>query len=671
MKQPSYPIENLLREPAEIYSGLVMLSAAILCVMCKSVFLLTPVLSKASSMLLVGLASIRCYQGYKIKRYQWRLLQMPSYSLSTTDIPLSKQLLFLGKGFEWQSIHRQRLHLLSQTNNQHYIEPGKLKRQLQQRVAQHPHSWLAYLLKLPLSPFRPIPNVGGKPWLHGVGSDKEQNVYLSQANRNSHTIVFGMTRVGKTRLMSILVNQDIRNGDAVLVLDPKSDLDLIKDMYAAAKAAGRLSDMRILHAGMPEVSAKYNSLSAYSDISEVATRVTNAISAEGEGKQFKDFAWRFLNITAMCLKDMGETINYRNLSFFVTRPRQLLLAYCDKVLPRTIADYKEQVENCLHQLRVQQANNKRGNPDTVTRADAIRLFVSNYIENVISTGAHQTLHDSIIADLYHAAQTSEEYYGKITASLGPVFDKINKTAAGNIFSWEETLSLPVIQLEEIIKHKQICYIGLDAMSNRAMAEAVGQAVIADLVSLCGRLYKVNTVQQYTLKLHIDEMAEVIRDEAITLVNKAGGAGIHVTAYTQTVNDLGAVFGNNPHKHKMLLGNFGTVIMLRVANLDTARTFTECLQAVQTRSGLPTTTSQDKSFGENGELFSSSNTDVIQQEKQQLVVENDLFSLPQGQAFVLTQGGKVYKIRIPLPTNNEDKETNVEALMQEVNLPHIK
>jgi hypothetical protein len=120
---------------------------------------------------------------------------------------------------------------------------------------------------------------------------------------------------------------------------------------------------------------------------------------------------------------------------------------------------------------------------------------------------------------------------------------------------------------------------------------------------------------------------------------------------------------------MLLGNFGTVIMLRVANLDTARTFTECLQAVQTRSGLPTTTSQDKSFGENGELFSTSNSDVIQQERQQLVVENDLFSLPQGQAFMLTQGGKVYKIRIPLPANNENKDSNIAAIMKKVNLNH--
>ncbi|MFN7098049.1 MAG: conjugative coupling factor TraD, PFGI-1 class, partial [Gammaproteobacteria bacterium] len=230
MKRQIHPIENLLRAPAEIYSGLVMLSAATLCMMYPSVFLLTPSLAKVNSLLLTGLASLRCYQGYKVKRYQWRLLRLPFYSLSTEAIPLSKQVLFLGKGFEWQPIHRQRLHLLSQTNNHHFTERHRLSRLLQQYATQYPQSRLTYLMKLPFSPFKPLPNIGGKPWLHGVGSDKEQNIYLSQQNRNSHTIVVGMTRVGKTRLMSILVNQDIRNGEAVLVLDPKGDVDLVKDM---------------------------------------------------------------------------------------------------------------------------------------------------------------------------------------------------------------------------------------------------------------------------------------------------------------------------------------------------------------------------------------------------------------------------------------------------------
>jgi conjugative coupling factor TraD (TOL family) len=627
-----------------------MLCGAILCYRLPHVFLLTPIFSFLASSILVLFAFLRMKQGFKIKHYHWRLLHMPFYSMSTLEIPHSSGYLFMGLGFEWQSLHRQRLHLLNQLEHAHYLQISHIKKCCQ---------WLSLL--------KPSPDIGGKPWLHGVGSDKEYPIALVQANRNSHTIVFGMTRVGKTRLMSILVNQDIRNNEAVLVLDPKGDIDLIKDMYAAAKAAGRLQDFRILHAGMPEISAKYNALASYSDISEVATRVTNAISAEGEGKQFKDFSWRFLNITAVCLKEMGETINYRNLAFFVTRPRHLLMAYCDKVLPSTIPDYTTKIALVFEQLQQIQSSSKRHNTEAITRADAVRVFVSSYIESVISQGAHNALHDSIIADLYHAAQTSEEYYGKITASLGPVFDKINKTAAGDIFSWQQNLGIPVIQLEDVVRRKQICYIGLDSMSNKAMSEAVGQAVIADLVSLSGRFYKENSSQHLSLKIHIDEMAEVIRDEAITLANKAGGAGFCLTAYTQTVNDLGATFGSNPHKYKMLLGNFGTVVMLRVANLDTARTFTECLQSVLTRSGLPSTTLQDKTFSEEGELFSTANTDVIQQEKQQLVVENDLFSLPKGQAFMLTQGGKVYKIRIPLPKNDENKETNIAFMIAEVNL----
>ena len=37
----------------------------------------------------------------------------------------------------------------------------------------------------------------------------------------------------------------------------------------------------------------------------------------------------------------------------------------------------------------------------------------------------------------------------------------------------------------------------------------------------------------------------------------------------TINDLGAAFSGNADKAKMLMGNFGTMTMLRVSNEDTA------------------------------------------------------------------------------------------------------
>lgn len=661
-----YAFENRLREPAEFSSGLVYAASSFLCAAYPALFFLTPALSTGLSLGLAAMAARRFYQGYKLRQYQKGLLELPTFTLSTNQVPLSKEHLYVGLGFRWQALHRQRLHLLSLVQNQHFLQKSWLYQWVQRQAAEHPNGFAAYLQATAYLPFQKAPDIGGKPWLHGVGSDEENKLYLKQANRNGHMVVFGMTRVGKTRLMSIIVNQDIRNGEAVLVLDPKGDTDLVRDMYAACKAAGRLADFKILHAGFAPLSAKYNPLASYSNISEVATRVAGAIQADGEGKTFQDFAWKFLNVTATCLQEMGETVSYRTLAFFVMRPKQLLLAYCDKVLPNKYPDYNLQIEKIIEQSK--EGKDNKGRPkEPLNRSDAIRQYVAALIETQISSGGHAALQTSIIADLHHAAQTSDEYYGKITASLGPVFDKINKTAAGDIFSWnsEEPQILPVLNLEEVISQRQVAYIGLDAMSNRAMSEAVGQAVIADLISVCGRLYKAGSAVK-TLCLHADEFAEIVRDEFITLLNKAGGAGVKVTAYTQTYNDLGAVFGSNPHKPKMLLGNFGTVAMLRVANLDTARIFTECLELTRARSSLPSTGTSDQAHGREGELFSTQNTDSLVEDKTPLITENDVFSLPKGQAFVLTNGGELYKTRLPLPANEEDKNLNIEDLMRRVN-----
>ena len=149
--------------------------------------------------------------------------------------------------------------------------------------------------------------------------------------------------------------------------------------------------------------------------------------------------------------------------------------------------------------------------------------------------------------------------------------------------------------------------------------------------------------------------------------KAGGVGIRVTALTQTINDMGAAMGGNADKPKMLIGNFGTITMLRVSNDDTALNFTRCLEMVRTRSSTPSTMSNDRADSDNGELFTTYNTDTVTETKSALVEVNDLFSLPKGQAFVLTNGGEVYKVRIPLPKNDGTAPKTFESLLSEVNL----
>ncbi len=300
--------ENQLRAPWEWLVALVATGFGSLCLVHAQWLGLDSSLSPVVAAPFFGLALCRGIQGWKILAFRRHLLVLKPFQLGTNEIPHSKTFVYLGRGFRWLPIHRQRLHLLSLVENQGYCQKNALYRWVQARATENAHSVCAWLTRQAYLPFRPLPPIGGKPWLHGVGVDKERDVYAQQANRNSHECVFGMTRVGKTRYLCIRVNQDIRNGEAVLIIDPKGDLEAIQDVYCAAKAAGRLNDLRIVHLGFPDSSAKYNPLASFSNVSEVAGRITGAMSASGEGQAFKDFAWQYTNIVARCLHELGELI---------------------------------------------------------------------------------------------------------------------------------------------------------------------------------------------------------------------------------------------------------------------------------------------------------------------------------------------------------------------------
>ena len=93
----------------------------------------------------------------------------------------------------------------------------------------------------------------GDPVLHGVGLlEGEQEVWMSLSERFGHILTLGATRVGKTRLAEVLIGQDIHRGDAVIVLDPKGDLDLLRRVYHEAEKSGKLALLRIFPSQVSE-----------------------------------------------------------------------------------------------------------------------------------------------------------------------------------------------------------------------------------------------------------------------------------------------------------------------------------------------------------------------------------------------------------------------------------
>ena len=658
-----YPVENLLREPTEIYTSITCLSLALLAIGKPHLFLLTQGIGYYAGFSLSCLSLMRGWQAFKIKRYQRRLIAMPTYELSTTQVPISSNWLFLGKGFRWFPHHTQRLHQIKQIKNEAFMQRGKWYQVVRGFCQNHEQSRLAKCLSSSsrLNPFKPDPLVGGSPYLHGLG-EKDSPVYIPQDVRVGHTFVVGTTRVGKTRLASILINQDIRNGDAVIVVDPKGDLDLVRDMYAACEASGRLDAFRIVHLGFPELSAKYNPLKNYDQVSEVATRITDAIAAEGEGKQFAAFAWKYVNIVAICLEEMEQAITYKSIAFYISRLDQLLMAYSDTIMPSHDPDYHIRIDTLLSQDEERQ-NRKHKKAAPMDRTKAVIEYLKEHITKTITAGNVESLHDQILIDLYDAAIMDKHYYDKITASVGPVLSQINKSNASSIFSFSKNLN--EIELMAAIKKKKVVYIGLDSLTNPNIAQAVGKAFLSDLVSTAGKIYK-ETNANYRLNLHCDELSEIIQDSFVKILNKAGGAGFQVTAYAQTIQDMEVSLGSKA-KAEVTEGNFNTLIMLRVKNQNTANLLVNVLPQVEVVSHTQVSMVNDTPHGAEGVYFNTTNEDRVQSTAVPMIDVNDIISLPKGQAFVLVNGGELYKVRIPLPLNNYPMDLNIMPIIQKVNL----
>lgn len=657
-----YPVENLLREPTEIYTSITCTALALLATTKPHLFLLTQGMGYYAGVSLGCLSLVRGWQALKIKRYHRRLITMPYYALSTTQVPLSQKWLFVGKGFRWLPHHTQRLHQIKQIKNESFMQRGKWYQAVRQFCQNHEKSRLAKLLSnsSKLNPFRPDLPVGGSPYLHGLG-EKDDPVYIPQDVRVGHTFVVGTTRVGKTRLASILINQDIRNGDAVIVVDPKGDLDLVRDMYSACEAAGRLNDFRIVHLGFPDLSAHYNPLKNYDQVSEVATRITDAIAAEGEGKQFAAFAWKYVNIVAICLEEMKQPITYKSIAFYISRLDQLLMAYADTIMPIHYQNYHEQVDAILtHHEERQSRKNKNAAP--MDRTKAVIEYIKEHISKTITVGNVESLHDQILIDLYDAAIMDKHYYDKITASVGPVLSEINKSNATSIFSFNQSPN--EIELMTAIKEKKVIYIGLDSLTNPNIAQAVGKAFLSDLVSTAGKIYKESNAN-YRLNLHCDELSEIIQDSFVKILNKAGGAGFQVTAYAQTIQDMEVALGSKA-RAEVTEGNFNTLIMLRVKNEETANLLVKMLPQVGVVDHAQVSMVNDTPHGEDGVYFNTTNEDRVQTSSVPMIDVNDVISLPKGQAFALVNGGELYKIRIPLPLSTYVQKTDIRNAISIIN-----
>ena len=660
-----YQVEALLRPAVEIWSAVLAFSMMVIVTGLHGYLYLPWPVALAAGIFFVCYGMWRLWQGRRILRYRRRLGEQPRFSIRRNRIPVSARKLYIGRGFRWEARHTQRLRDCIRPDNTSFLRPP-FRRALPVSIASFLEArnmeGLARILLVDsrLNPLRPPPPVGGRPEIHGVGLwEGEKNLHSPIVERVGHTLVLGTTRVGKTRFAEVLINQDIRRGDTVIVFDPKGDADLLLSIYAACRDSGRLKGLRVFHLAHPGHSARYNPVGSYSRITQVATRIANALPGEGNSAAFKEFGWRFTNIIAQALDRLGEPPTYRAIQTHVNNIDDLLVRYGRLWLQNNgPEDWEELLRAYEYGLTGPREAPDRPKVPPLTAAERtrdIRAVCMARVLHEVQTGTGSQ--DPITEGLLSACKYDRTYFDKIVSSLLPFLEKLSTGAVSSLFNpdHEDLDSENVFDWMSVIRQGGVVYVGLAALQDVTVASAVGNAMFADLTAVAGELYADGShphipgsgTKVPPVNIHADEFNELIGDEFIPMLNKAGGAGFQVTAYTQTWSDVEARIGNRA-KARQIEGNFNTVHMLRVRSKETAELLTDMLPNVQVSHLTTVSTAQHQNDPSSDRHFGSSVQDRVSTSDVPMLEPGDLTRLPKGHAFLVMEGGQLYKYRIPLP-----------------------
>ena len=307
-------------------------------------------------------------------------------------------------------------------------------------------------------------------------------------------------------------------------------------------------------------------------------------------------------------------------------------------------------------------------------AEAIRLY-----HYVVQAGVHEPVLDGLVS----AIKYDRTYFDKIVASVGPLMEKLTSGKVAELISpdyFDLEDPRPLFDWLQVIRKRGIVYVGLDALSDPTVAAAVGNSMFADLTSVAGRLYKHGPAQGLPelpeasppprIAVHADEFNELIGEEFVPLLNKAGGAGFQVTCYTQTWSDVEARLESRA-KAGQVAGNLNTLIVLRVLDEATAEMLTSKLPEVEVRALKMRSGATDSSVPATSVDFVSTTLEDVATERVPLLTPADLISLPKGQAFALLEGGQLYKLRLPLLEDHGDPAMpgTLQAAVEEISRRH--
>ena len=366
-----------------------------------------------------------------------------------------------------------------------------------------------------------------KPWTHigsGCHLDRSEEIIelgFPDTDRKGHFWCFGTTRVGKTRVMEHIIEQDIRKGYSVVCIDPKGDIELFSKITQLAGETKRLEDLMLITPIFPEHSAIIDPLSFYYMPEELVAHITAGV-AIGREPYFFGVAYEVSLVVVQALILLAQTA-------------------------------KEEPSFNLNDIK-----------NHISHEDLERL--KEKLDYINSPEAQQ-----LSRDMQKILATPADYYSKVASSLRVALTELTSGNVGKIIGKaDENRFLKRLEQGKPI----IMVVQLGSLLTKRAAYTAGKVIISMIQAFVGRVYSSGRDVSPSLVLHIDEAQSVLYQGIEDLFAKAGGAGVFIHGYCQSVSQLYAEVGED--RANTILDNCNTKMFMRVPDARTAEYVSEHL-----------------------------------------------------------------------------------------------
>ena len=476
-------------------------------------------------------------------------------------------------------------------------------------------------------------------------------IYL-QWSHLTHSIIYGITRVGKTRLISLMLRQYLLAGHNVILIDPKGAKhhELIAWAMSALLEGDRERDYMYVNPSYKD-SLCFNPL--YGLNNEAVASMVVGLAHDGSSDEFfKSVSYKVVMAILLGLEYLEvisdptgegktyklekETMRFINNYYFKNSSDELFTDESNKVILQDIAGHLqgEGIKKSNKSEAILMAMDRTfitykslSHYANFTHLKALYTMVKTLKADKI-TEQTQRLYTEAVSNLVAIVEGGEDYYTKTTGSLTQFLSQMSSGRIGHLLCSNKINPFLNRLMDKRSKTGLCLYIQPSPLQYKVASDNLVKSVFKIIEFLIGLMGDVGRGLKESIVI-VDEASEAIYKGSERIFNKSAGFGLKILAATQSKADFESKIGED--LSKVINDNINTKIYFRMDDNASAHLVSSEIGSARKIDSITQASSDGSRVG-----FS------IRDEN--MVLPQDVTSLQKGKAIV-RYAGKNYLVSI--------------------------